>query len=360
MEEKKKEKGPLKKELQAELELSKTETIRVQEAYKTALDREKDLCLEVEQAKVDRHSAVKELEKAEVALKEALALGEEKSGEVNDFIELISQTEVKLDAANKRLASKTKEVERLTSHSENPKPAIPPEVPLEEIGKSRPLFRAFSLCGALALILCLALVGSIYLEVAPTAKEFIVSKISNREASLLAGVTFKNTPDGADLIGSYNNMPNRTVREPLLEWAKENKYDSLLFGTIQKWGGEEVLDTGANHVPLKLIIKKMREHGNKKAISFAKNPDNITLPSPFTKTSKGDIQFWQSRHKKAGFIPVFWGKKNQLNLKSENFSGTIYAEKATVKFSDIKLETMYPVDAPKPTTWADGKNKLTD
>lgn len=359
MEEKKKEKGPLKKELQAELELSKTETIRVQEAYKTALDREKDLCLELEQAKVDRHSAVKELEKAEVALKEALAMGEEKSGEVDDFIKLISETEVKLDAANKRLASKTKEVERLTSQSENPKPAIPPEVLVERIDKPRPLFRVFSFCGAIAIVLCLALVGSIYLEVAPTAKEFIVSKISNRE-DLLAGVTFKNNPDGADMIGAYNNMPNRTIREPLLKWAKENKYDSILFGTILKWGGEEVLDIGTGTVPLRLIVKQMRALGHKTAISFAKNPDNITLPNPFVKTSQGEIEFWQNRHKMAGFIPTFWNGKKQVKFKSSSFSGIIKSGKAKVKFSDMTLETMYPVDAPKPTTWADGKNKLTD
>lgn len=356
-----KPKEPLKQELIAQLELSKTETKRVQEAYKTALTREKELCLEIEQAKVDRNSALKVKEAAEEALKAAKESVEranrlsveqlkKKDAEIDEFIELVAQTETNLDKAEKLNAAHQKEREKLTAQIvklEKETASLQKRIgknTIIPVSKPRPLFRVVSFCGGMAMILVLALAGSIYLEVAPTAREFIVSKISNQE-DLLTGVAFNRTSDNVDIVSSYN-MPLAAIREPISNWVSENGFDSVLFGTIRRWGGEEVLDTGANTVPLTLIVKEMRRRGSKKAISFAKNPDNIMLPSPFVKTSQGDIEFWQTRKKLASFIPTFWNDKKQVNFKSENFSGTIREGEAKIKTGDMPLEEMYPVDEP--------------
>lgn len=342
----------LKKELEQQLETTEIERDRVQQAYKTALEREKDLCIEIEQAKVDRHSALKAKEAAEKALEEALIQASEMV-ENDGLIREVAQTKVSLDAVERKLAAKEKELEKLNSHlegSENDNAAL-----LRQISRHnpQPVKRILSLCAAVVLIFCFAVAGSVYLEFVPTIKEAVVGQVgkyipalaSKEKFNPLAGVVFQKTSHEVDLIGSYN-MPTSEVRDPIYHWVKENGYDSVLFGTIRKWGGEEVLDTGANHVPLKLIIKEMRNRGNKRSVSLAKNPDNITLPSPFRKTSRGDIQFWQTQKKYAAFIPAFWSKAKQINFQSENFSGTIYKGKAKIKTGKPSLEEMYPIEGP--------------
>lgn len=354
MTEKKKEplsdKKPLKQELEQMLEQSQTETLRVQDAYKTLLTREKDLCLEINQIKVDRDSAVKAKEAAEEALRNAKGnieranrLRMEKLKEKDE--EMILKLEV-IDKAEKLNISYQKEREKLSTQIvklEKDNVSLRKQIgknTVLPVSKPRPLFRVFSICGALALVLCFALVGTILLDLSPTVRKFI-SKVE----APLTGVTFNRTSDNVDVIGSHN-MPLTNIREPISNWASENGYDSVLFGAIRRWDGKEVLDTGVNHVSLSLIIKEMRKRGDKKAISFAKNPDGITLPSPFVKSSQGDMQFWQTRKKLAGIIPSFWSDKKQVNFKSKNFHGTIREGEATIKVGDMPVGEMYPIDEP--------------
>ncbi|MGD2072472.1 MAG: hypothetical protein PVG65_03185 [Candidatus Thorarchaeota archaeon] len=360
-------KKPLKKELEAMLEQSQTETTRAQQAYKSALERQKEICSERDHALASRDSALKAKEAAEKAMEEALNQANQKENnidkvikkkqeEVDEAIKLVAHSEVRADAAEKAVEAKNNEINTLATKLkdlENDNKFL-----LKQVGQQvrRPFRRALAFCAANAIIFAMIAVGVISLELSPASKKVVMEKIAKyapmfylaeKKPDPLQGVLFDRGMNGISIIGTPTT-PYSNVTEPLCNWAEKNGFDSILFGKIRKWGGTEVLDTGSGHVPLNLILKKMRENGNVKAVSFAKNPDNITLPSPFVRTSKGNIQFWQSQKKVASFIPTFWNDEKQINFRSENFSGRIVNGKCSAKTGDgPSLEELYPVERPE-------------
>lgn len=129
-----------------------------------------------------------------------------------------------------------------------------------------------------------------------------------------------------DIVIVYNAAERSEItkyKDSIINWAKSNQFDAVVFGRIQpSFDGKVNYTTfdGKNQVPLNYVINVLEENGCENAISFMGNRTKFWLPSPFVKQIDGDLKFYTS----AGVtVAGFSLSASKLKVRSDNFFGSI-------------------------------------
>lgn len=287
-----------------------------------------DLESQVQEEDVKKQGLIKELA-AQSTVIELAKKKTEKYGEIKKSLESttkeLEMVKGKLLAAEKKIDLLKKEVTQFEEAATKP--------------SKRGFFKKFALCVGAVIVGFILFVSVPYFNV---AKESI--SIGNPLTGLM------DFSDNSGIIVAAHSDNNNPVHyNSVAGWANKAVYDGILYGKLISWNGKVFLEgntagTAGTKIDMNLVIDKLKKLGCDNVIAMVDNPSNVILPFPFTFTSKGSLETYDSRRKVASYIPVYWGEeRNQINIKSDNVYGTITQDTVKMKAGEFKLSMVLPV-----------------
>lgn len=301
----------------------------------------------VQEEDVKKKGLIKELASQSADIE----LARKKSEKYVEIKETLKSAKQELEAVEGKLFSANKKIELLTSELESFKNRALPSSGTKK-GK---FFRFFGKASTVVIVVIVAIVVTVAAVVMFNYyhnEDNYSINIARYDNGIIA---MSHDSDMLTLVTKDgSNMVISGVDVTISRWAKEAGYDGILYGKIMVNDLDTIVLAGNDKydyttINVDKLAWKFKDLGCYNILALVDNPSNIVLPAPFRLTSEGDLKFYESRRKLAGFIPVFWGKDKRLfNITSDNITSFISTSgifmddgttKAFVSFKDVEEDS---------------------
>ncbi len=330
---------------------------RAQEAYTTALTREKELGVTLEELIVMRDTAASDL----ASLKESSDITlEELTTKHASVVKETNLKQIEINRLTNELDGASNEVNDLRETiKEADDDIILLNAKLNGRGKHLPARRRFgfrlprfiTIPIAMA-IFCIIVLGAVYTYNHGTG--FLVNVYDNVATAIvkqtgstdpLKGMLFVREEQGMLLVmDAYQETMPPDVYEPMMKWAKAAGFDCLIVGRIHDYGAPML----SGKYDLRIIAGRLEDMGIRRAIAIVDNPAEFELPSPISVSTIGPLNIYKGSMKLASFIPIPLPWTTVVKVTARNFNGTVDDGQFTAKIEGFKMSVVVPVIVPEP------------